>query len=258
MVQKITRLALLVTVAALCPPMPCAQEATSSCRHDSAKQIPIAGVKGSIQNPCFVSPAGKVLAFTNFTTRYNIGHAVVKTVAATGGNPLKTLSPTTAQSVNLPGINGCWNSAKGLATYSSDIVDRDEIYTVPVTGGTASRITNRPGYLAFEPSFSPVLPDGSQWIVFESHLESHPDCCGELWKVRTDGSGLVRLTSGADDRQPEWSPDKIAFPDLGQIYNRLAKEGAKLNLGLVGYGCSGTGCFLDIASCDCCQSVVTT
>ena len=58
-----------------------------------------------------------------------------------------------------------------------------------------------------------MLVDGTQWIVFESHHESHPDCCGELWKVRIDGTGLVRSTTGADDRQPEWSAkvEQIAF-----------------------------------------------
>ena len=98
-------------------------------------------------------------------------------------------------------------------TYTSDVVDRDEVYTVSAKGGIPRRITNRPGYLAFEPSFSPILSDGSQWIVFESHRATRPDCCGEIWKVRTDGARPARLTTGANDRQPEWSPqgDKIVF-----------------------------------------------
>lgn len=161
-------------------------ELAQSCRHDTATKIPIRGVKGSRQNPCFISPTGNLLAFTNFTTRYNIGHAIVRTVSVKGGKTLRTLSPTTSQSVNLPGIDGCWSPSNGLVTYTSDVIDRDEVYTVPATGGTPKRITNRPGYLAFEPSFSPILSDGSQWIVFESHKESKPDCCGELWKVRLD------------------------------------------------------------------------
>jgi len=201
------------------------QASAQSCRQDTAMKIPITGVKGSLQNPCFISLTGSLLAFTNFTTRYNIGNAIVKTVSVHGGNPLLTLSPTTGQSVNLPGIQGCWSSAKGLVTYTSDVVDRDEVYTVQVTGGTPKRITNRPGYVAFEPSFSPVLSDGSQWIVFESHKASNTACCGEIWKVRSDGTGLRRLTAGFDDRQPEWSPrkDKIAFqrqvsPDNWDIF----------------------------------------
>jgi TolB protein len=183
------------------------------CRHDAATKIPITGVKGSLQNPCFVAASGGALAFTNFTIRYNIGHAIVRTVSVLGGNPMLTLSPTTAQSVNLPGINGCWSSANGLVTYSSDVVDRDEVYTVPAGGGVPKRITNRPGSLAFEPSFSPIYTGWTQWIVFESHRQTNPNCCGEIWKVRTDGTRLQRLTSGSDDRQPEWSPNgaKILF-----------------------------------------------
>jgi len=188
-------------------------ELAQSCRHDTATKIPIRGIKGSRQNPCFISSTGNLLAFTNFTTRYNIGHAIVRTVSVKGGKTLRMLGPTTSQSVNLPGIDGCWSPSNGLVTYTSDVIDRDEVYTVPATGGTPKRITNRPGYLAFEPSFSPILSDGSQWIVFESHKESKPNCCGELWKVRLDNHRLVRLTHGSDDRQPEWSPngDKIVF-----------------------------------------------
>jgi len=185
--------------------------AQKKCRSDSARVIPITGYKGSVQNPCF-SPASDLLAVTNFQKRYNTGNAVVFTAHVTGGNPIRLLSPTGAQSVNLPGQ--CWSSATSLVTYSSDVVDRDEIYTVPASGGKPRRITNRPGYRSFEPSLSPVFSGGSQWIVFESHV-SHGNGLkpGEIWKVRTDGQGLVRLTKGRDDRQPQWSPagDRIVF-----------------------------------------------
>jgi hypothetical protein len=39
------------------------------CRHDTATKLPITGVKGSLQNPCFIASSGGVLAFTNFTVR---------------------------------------------------------------------------------------------------------------------------------------------------------------------------------------------
>lgn len=184
--------------------------ADAACRSDAAQRIPITGFQGSLQNPCF-SPAGDQLAITNFTTRYNTGYAIVKTVLLSGGNPLLRLSPAAAQSVNLPGQ--CWSAASNLVTYSSDVVARDEIYIVPATGGSPVRITNRPGYLSWEPSLSPVLADGSQWIVFESHRNQTPLGPGQLWKVRIDGSGLTRITSGADDRQPQWSPTglKVVF-----------------------------------------------
>ncbi|WP_342238071.1 TolB family protein [Inquilinus sp. OTU3971] len=197
---------LLAAVLATSPVVAAAQ----TCRGDTAKPILVTGLAGSLQNPC-PSPDGTALAFTNFKRRYNLGGSVVWTVPAAGGAPTRALSPRSgAQSVNLPGQ--CW-SAAGNVVYSSDVVDRDEIYIVPAAGGAAKRLTDRPGLLAWEPSISPILADRSQWIVFESHREADPEGPAELWKMRVDGSGLARLTQGADDRQPQWSPrgDRIAF-----------------------------------------------
>ena len=186
-------------------------QAATACRADTATQIPVTGLKGSLQNPCF-SPNGEELVFTNFTTRYNTGNAIVRAVSAAGGAPYATLlSPTNAQSVNLPGQ--CWSAASNEVAYSSDVGDHDEIYLAPAGGGASRQITSRPNDVAWEPSVSPVLADGSRWIVFESHPDTDADTPGTLWKVRTDGSGLVQLTSGFDDRQPQWSPrgDRIVF-----------------------------------------------
>jgi TolB protein len=93
-------------------------------RSDTAHPIAIEGIAGSAQNPC-LSPDGARLAFTNFETRYNVGNAVVREVAISGGRPLLTLSPTQNQSVNLPGQ--CWSAPLGLVAYSSDVPGRDEI-----------------------------------------------------------------------------------------------------------------------------------
>src|SRR6516225_7689043 len=50
-----------------------------------------------------------------------------------------------------------------------------------------------------DPDFS---PDG-QWIVFNPHLTPQ-----NLFLVRNDGTGLHKLTEGAQmDRCPRWSPD---------------------------------------------------
>ncbi|MGH8080041.1 MAG: TolB family protein [Lysobacter sp.] len=205
----------LLAMACLCPVLASAQvrsQAAPACRTDNARQIAISGTAlgRSFQNPCF-SPDSKVLAFTNFTQRYNTGKSVVRTVPAEGGAVLRAIGPASAQSVNLPGQ--CWSAATNEVVYSSDVVERDEIYLAPAAGGPSLRITRRPGFVAWEPSISPVLADGTRWIVFESHSEASPQAGGELWKIRSDGEGLARLTQTHNDRQPEWSPkgDKIVF-----------------------------------------------
>lgn len=214
---------------ALWPLAPYAQ----SCRHDNAHAIAIA-VAGSHQNPCW-SPDGQRLAFTRFTTRYNTGTGIVYTVAATGGTPSPLTPLRDAQSVNLPGQ--CWQTPGHQVAYTSDVVDRDEVYLVPAAGGVAKRITRRPGFVAFEPSVSPILSDGSQWVVFESHTESNAVSPGELWKVRVSGADLTRLTTGKNDRQPQWSPkgDKIVFQrevgnDRWDVFTLDVNTGAEFNV----------------------------
>jgi Tol biopolymer transport system component len=62
----------------------------------------------------------------------------------------------------------------------------------------------------FQPSWS---PDGS-WIAFSRDVGAD----AELWKVRTDGSHLTRLTNNAaEDWEAAWSPDgsRIAFTREG-------------------------------------------
>jgi TolB protein len=230
----------LLAMACLCPLLAIAQapsRAAAACRSDTARQISVTGtgLGRSFQNPCF-SPNGRVLAFTNFATRYNTGKSVVRTVPAEGGAVLAALSPTSAQSVNLPGQ--CWSAATDEVVYSSDIVDRDEIYLAPAAGVASRRVTRRPGFLAWEPSISPVLSDGKRWIVFESHSQANPEAGGELWKIRSDGTEpAVRLTQSHNDRQPEWSPkgDKIVFqrevgPESWDVFTLDVATGAVFNV----------------------------
>jgi TolB protein len=169
--------------------------------------LPI-GLEGSLQNPCW-SPDDEKLVITRWRNGYNRGLAdLVLVDARTAGATLLTTAE--AMNVNLPG--SCWDAASGLIVYTSDELDRDEVWLVPSGGGPPVRVTDRPGQVAFEPSFS---PDGL-WIVFESHPEGTDDE-GSLWKVRADGSELTQLTSGdGDDRQPNWSPrgDLIVFQSL--------------------------------------------
>jgi TolB protein len=163
-------------------------------------------LSGSIQNPCW-SPDGTRLAFTRFVRGYNSAPAIVEVIDPAGGAP-EVVSATGAESVNLPG--SCW-SRGGSITFSSDVNGHDEIF-LAAPGQAPVQVTHRSGHVAYEPSLSP----DERWVVFESHVEDVEDG-GSIWKVRTDGTGLTRLTSGTgDDRQPNWSPagDRILFQSL--------------------------------------------
>lgn len=164
-------------------------------RLDTAVRLPTSGLRGSLQNPCW-SPSGDRLVLTHWTRRYNEGRAIVVVVSAARAGRATTLSPTDAESVNLPGA--CWSRITDEVVYTSDVEDGDQVYVVRASGGTPRRITSPP-QIAFEPTFS---PDGS-WIVFESHRAGP---AGAIWKVRADGSELQQLTTGYDDRQPSWAP----------------------------------------------------
>lgn len=111
--------------------------------------------------------------------------------------------------VNLPGT--FWNVASGRVTFAVDLKGNDEIWTIGQDGtGLKPITTHTDGTYFVEPSFS---PDG-QWIVFERDtVNTEETQQGSVWKARSDGTGLTRLTNGADDRQPNWSPtgDRILF-----------------------------------------------
>ncbi|HEV3061473.1 MAG TPA: amidohydrolase family protein [Vicinamibacterales bacterium] len=92
------------------------------------------------------------------------------------------------------------------------------IWTLPATGGTATRITDIFND-ARQPSFS---PDG-RWIAFFAYRDGGYD----IWAIAPDGSSQHKLTWGAfDDREPIWSHDgtRVAFSSdrgnsLGGDYN---------------------------------------
>ena len=92
------------------------------------------------------------------------------------------------------------------------------IWTLPATGGTATRITDIFND-ARQPAFS---PDG-KWISFFAYRDGGYD----LWAIAPDGSNQHKLTWGAfDDREPIWSHDgtRVAFSSdrgspLGSDYN---------------------------------------
>ncbi len=92
------------------------------------------------------------------------------------------------------------------------------IWTLPVTGGAAKRITDLYND-ARQPTWS---PDG-KWITFFGYRDGGYD----VWAIAPDGSHQHKLTWGPfDDREPTWSHDgtRVAFSSdrgdpLGSDYN---------------------------------------
>ena len=179
-----------------------------AARSDGAERIPVTGVRGSLQNPCW-SPTGDRLVLTQWTRGYNAGPANVQLVRATGGRPIARLSGTGADSVNMPGT--CWNAATDRIAYSADVSGPDSVFLVGPDGSGRERVVQRRRHVTIEPTISPR----GDWIVFESSVFD-AEGAGSIWKVRSDGTGLTRLTRGEDDRQPNWSPsgDRIVFQRL--------------------------------------------
>lgn len=75
-----------------------------------------------------------------------------------------------------------------------------DLYTLPITGGTATRITSGQGY-DMQPRYS---PNGSQ-VVFVSDRNGSEN----LWVMQADGSGARAVTTGERDNylSPIWTPD---------------------------------------------------
>jgi len=92
------------------------------------------------------------------------------------------------------------------------------IWTLPATGGTATRITD-----LFNDARQPTWSPDGKWITFFGYRDGGYD----IWAVAPDGSNQHKLTWGPyDDREPIWSHDgtKLAFSSdrgnpLGSDYN---------------------------------------
>lgn len=79
------------------------------------------------------------------------------------------------------------------------------IWTLPVGGGTAKRVTDE-----YNDAREPVWSPDGKWIAFQGYRDGGWD----IWAVAPDGTGLHQITAGPyDDREPAWSHDgsKIAF-----------------------------------------------
>ncbi len=79
------------------------------------------------------------------------------------------------------------------------------IWTLPATGGAATRITD-----LFDDARQPAWSPDGKWIAFFGYRDGGYD----IWAIAPDGSNQHKLTWGPfDDREPVWSHDgtRLAF-----------------------------------------------
>jgi Tol biopolymer transport system component len=87
-----------------------------------------------------------------------------------------------------------WSPDGSTLAYCAERGGDWDIYTIPASGGTETRLTDGIG-ASDGPDYS---PDG-QWIWFNSTRSGTM----QIWRVRPDGSGLQQMT---DDERVNWFP----------------------------------------------------
>jgi Tol biopolymer transport system component len=123
-----------------------------------------------------------------------------------------------------PDTDPCWSPDGSWIVFVSErdawpretvpVQNNTEIYKIRADGSQLIRLTNNPAPDR-DPSWS---PDGN-WVLFSSTRNANPAAWSgwvthEIYKVKADGSELIRLTDNpADDQSPSWCPDAnwIAF-----------------------------------------------
>lgn len=132
-----------------------------------------------------ISPDGTKLVISDSPGR---GTSLIYTLPITGGTP-------TLVTPNAPSYWHGWSPDGHTLTYTARRDGVFQICTIPVNGGDETILTRGKGHRD-GPDYS---ADG-QWIWFNSdHHGRTPD----LWRMRTDGSGLEQMT---DDALVNWFP----------------------------------------------------
>jgi TolB protein len=143
------------------------------------------------------SPDGSMIAFD----RYGSASAPDLWVMDADGSNKTRLTDTTA-SVE-------WNAAWSPTGARIAFVRDDDIWVMDADGSDQRNLTRTP---TLEDSYPSWSPSGRRMAWQKQSIADTP--AYDVWKMRADGSGNVRLTFSAGlDATPAWSPDggKIAF-----------------------------------------------
>jgi Tol biopolymer transport system component len=150
------------------------------------------------------SPDGTLVAFTNFTGICG-GHgggcvqwANIQVVDPSNG---QIRSLTTGQ--NVLDLDPSISPDGSTVVFASDRAGsgRRDLYTVPITGGTPTLLTDTPTLAEEEPVWS---PDGRK-IAFAGQATAGAPF--DVYTINADGTDLHLLTvAPGDDHQPSWQP----------------------------------------------------
>ncbi len=143
---------------------------------------------------CFVSPAIFVSQLESQTAAQNDS-------AAKAAVTSKSLPLIATRTLSLTATEGTWISLDVKPDGTAIVFELlGDLYTLPIAGGTATRITSGLPY-DMQPRFS---PNGKQ-IVFVSDRDGSEN----LWLADADGSNPRALTTGERENyvSPVWTPD---------------------------------------------------
>ena len=113
----------------------------------------------------------------------------------------KGLTLAAARSAKFTTSRGTWMSVDVSPDGQTLVFDLlGDLYTLPIAGGTATRITSGMAYDA-QPRFS---PDGKR-ITFMSDRSGGDN----VWVASADGKDMIQISNGHEDFtvSPEWTPD---------------------------------------------------
>jgi len=137
-----------------------------------------------------ISPDGKLLAISDQAAGDHKSRVYIVPLA--GGTPrLVTL--------NAPSYWHGWSPDGKTLAFTGQRDNNFDIYSIPVEGGTETRLTTAPG-LDDGPEYS---PDGA-WIYFNSERSGHM----QIWRMKPDGSAPEQVINDeSNDWFPHFSPD---------------------------------------------------
>lgn len=138
----------------------------------------------ALNNDHGISPNGKTLVISDASRTEG---SCIYTLPATGGTPVRITA-------NVPSWWHGWSPDGATLAYVGRRDGVFDIYTIPVSGGAETRLTQGGGHHD-GPDYT---PDG-RWIWFNSDTQGGM----QLWRMRPDGADRQRMTA---DSRVNWFP----------------------------------------------------